>query len=291
MYSMSRWKQSQGMSRSPEDLLGAAVAPARLVVAERPQRRQRHAPGQLRVAGEHIPRRGASEDVGDHVAARRLVADALRVGLGQVDLDAVRVVEEDAVRSPVAQREHERDRRVEVVLRGAVAARRVDVPEQLPRRRLLEPARALAAAEEARMGGAQVVHPHRWPDLRRGVGVGLAAPQVHVVHQHRPVAVGERDAQRLERDDRLRIGSVDLHPPRLAVDLGLDRLPLRAFGRLRGVLDRPAVREVAEAEDVRRERRDLQQRVTRLDPDRRARRGQDPVGAPASRVRCPIFSP
>ena len=155
------------LARQPEDLLGAGVAPARLVVAERPQRRQRHAPGQLRVAGEHVARRGAGEDVGDHVAARRLVADALRVGLGEVDLDAVRVVEEDAVRPPVAQREHERDRRVEVVLRGAVAARRVDVPEHLPRPGLLEPARPLAAAEEARVRGPQVVHPHRRPDQRR----------------------------------------------------------------------------------------------------------------------------
>ena len=47
------------------------------------------------------------------------------------------------------QREHERDRRVEVVERRGVALRRVDVPEHLVRAGLLQPARALAAAEEA----------------------------------------------------------------------------------------------------------------------------------------------
>ena len=111
------------LARDPAHLLRVRVAPARLVVAERPQRRERDPAREPGVAVEHVARRRAGEDVGHEVAARRLVGHAPGVRLGEVDLQPVRVVEEDAVRAPVLQGEHERDRRVEVVQRRGVPGR------------------------------------------------------------------------------------------------------------------------------------------------------------------------
>ena len=134
------------LARDREHLVRAHVRPPRLLVAERPQRRHRRAAGQRRVAVEHVGGRRAEQHV-DHEVVGGLDRHAVRVGLGEVELDPPRMVVEHAVRTTVVQAQHERDRRVEVVEGGGVPGRRVDVPEHLPRGGLLEPGGPLAAAE------------------------------------------------------------------------------------------------------------------------------------------------
>jgi hypothetical protein len=177
--------------RHRAQLVRARVAPARLLVAERPQRRHRRAACERRVAVEHVARRRPAEDVVDEVTARGLVHDALRIGLGEVDLDARGAVEQQPVGAPFAQREHERDRRVEVVERGGVPRRRIDVPEHLVRARLLEPGRPLAAAEEPLAGLAALDQPR--PGIERHPAPGVVGREDHAVR------VGEVHARRVLR--------------------------------------------------------------------------------------------
>ena len=172
-------------------LVRAHVAPARLLVAERPQRRHRGPARQRRVAVEHVAGRRPAEDVVDEVAAGGGELDPLRIRSCEVDLDPAGVVEQQPVGAAVAQREHERDRRVEVVEGCGVARRRVDVPEHLVRAGLLEPARALAATEEplARRAALDQPRPGFEPHAQLGVVGG----------EHRPVRVGEVHPQRVAR--------------------------------------------------------------------------------------------
>jgi hypothetical protein len=107
------------------------VAPAALLVPQRPEGGHRGAAGQLGVAVQDVAGGGAAEDVVDEVAALGPVIGLVFVLAGEVHLDAVGVVEEQAVSVAVGEREHEGDGGVEVVVGGGVPGGRIHVPEHL----------------------------------------------------------------------------------------------------------------------------------------------------------------
>jgi hypothetical protein len=89
----------------------------------------------------------------------------------EVELDAVGVVEEEAVGSAAsfasAHREHERYGGVDVLEGSGVSRRRVHVPEDLVRVRFLKAAGPLAAPEIPFALLAPLVQPYRIPQRRR----------------------------------------------------------------------------------------------------------------------------
>ena len=91
---------------------------ARLLIAERPQRRQRGAAGQRGVVAQHVRRsafRAAREHVVVQLAAVGAEGVAVRIGLAHVEDAAPGVVEEHTVALAVAQRDEERNGLVERV--------------------------------------------------------------------------------------------------------------------------------------------------------------------------------
>src|SRR5262249_31090063 len=130
-----------------DELLGGGVAPAALVVAERPTRRHGNPPGQVRIALEHGARRRTAEDVVDERAAIHPEATARWVFGRQVELQAVAAVNEHAPGEAVVDGQNERYGRVQVVERRGVARGRIDVPEHLSAAGLVQAARPFPAAE------------------------------------------------------------------------------------------------------------------------------------------------
>ena len=74
------------------------VAPAALLIAQRKQRRQRRASGQRGVCSDDLLRLGAVDEVVVQLAAGRAKGVVLIVELAELEIGAVGVVEEDAVR-------------------------------------------------------------------------------------------------------------------------------------------------------------------------------------------------
>src|SRR5262249_61305371 len=132
------------------DLRLRVVAVPALVVAERPERRQRRASGERGVALDHLLRRRTVDEV--VVELSRGYAEGeelLRLG-ADVDRRPERVVEEDAVGAALPQHHDEGDRDVDGVGAGVVA-RRVAVPHRVrvaaePLPALVEPTHLLAEA-------------------------------------------------------------------------------------------------------------------------------------------------
>ena len=126
------------------------VAPAALLVAERPLGRHGDAAGKLSVAVEHLFRGRSAEHVVDDITALGAVVSAVPILFRQVDLDAVSVIEEEAVGHAVREREREGYRSVHVVEGGRVSARRV------PRSRRPGRSRSYPARSSARRNRSTV---------------------------------------------------------------------------------------------------------------------------------------
>jgi len=150
----------------------AHVRPARLLVAQRPQRRQGAASRQRRVVAQDAGRaacRAAREDVVIQLAAVGAEAVAVRIRLAHVEPAAPRVVEEQAVAPAFMQGDEERDRRIRRILARRVVGHvrvphhhRLLVPRQ--RERLLAEAviELVIVAAHRRVDGAVVrVERHR----------------------------------------------------------------------------------------------------------------------------------
>ncbi|MEI2692696.1 MAG: hypothetical protein V9H69_24415 [Anaerolineae bacterium] len=73
------------------------IAPARLVVAQRPQRRQRHAAGQLAVALQHIAQAGRGHEIVAQLAGRRLEAQRIAVAVAKIKEAAAGIVQQQAI--------------------------------------------------------------------------------------------------------------------------------------------------------------------------------------------------
>src|SRR5689334_20211588 len=101
---MDRVERQIRLAVSARDILdhrGGIIAPAALLIAERPTRRQRRAPGQLGVARQHVAKRGPAEKIIIHLAAVGAEARVLLRALSEIEVAAVAVVEEQAVNAAV----------------------------------------------------------------------------------------------------------------------------------------------------------------------------------------------
>ncbi len=251
-------------------LLFVHVAVAALLVTQSPQRRHRGAAREICVAIHHVPRGRPAEDVVDDVPALGPVVRAPLVLQRQVELDPVRVVEEEAVGHAVRQGEGERDGAVEVVEGGRVPQRRVHVVEDLVRACLLQPARPLPAPEVPLALLAFLVQPDRAPEgLAEDVGprrLDRAHPQLLVVHRELAArGVGEPDAQRLQGDAGRRGRGRERQFLLGLQHRDLDRLPVIPGYGLGVVARRPALGEHPDPEEVGGERCDLDHRGPGLD--------------------------
>jgi hypothetical protein len=154
---------SEGVGQAAHARL-RVVAPAALVVAQRPARRKRRAAGELRVAAHDVAR----VRTGDHrvveLAAVGAEAQQSTALAANVEAAAVGVVEEHAMRAALAQHEVERHRGIDrvggvVVAVGVAVPHHVVVAAQCPTA-LVEGAVLLAEAVDV-VGVAQLLpHPH-----------------------------------------------------------------------------------------------------------------------------------
>ena len=155
------------------------VAVARLVVAERPQRRQRRAADQLGEALHDVSRRGPVDEVVVQRAVHGSEREQVPVLLAGVEPGAERVVEEDAVRAPVPQHHEEGHRDVEGVRVVGVRVR-VRVPHRVGVAAPIAPplvqvARLLAQAVDV------LVVAQALPHARGAAGEGHAPARVVLV--------------------------------------------------------------------------------------------------------------
>ena len=184
---MSRYTASSGMSRSPKrarqlaQLVGRLVAPAALVIAERPARRQRNPPRQLGVALEH--RRAASAPRRrSRSAARRRSAKPHAVGIlaGQVEFERGSRLSTNMPHAwPSCSASTNGIDVYRLFSDGGVPGGRIDVPEDLVRAGLVESARALATAEVPLGRRMPLVHAPPGPqrvDEPAGAGTSGAVP-------------------------------------------------------------------------------------------------------------------
>ncbi len=104
------------LTRQLAHLRLAAVAPARLVIAERPQRRHRRASGKASHRPHHVRRGRAAKNVVAHLAAVSRHAQGVRVGIAHVELAVVAHVQKHAPRQPGSHRYERRVRLIEVAL-------------------------------------------------------------------------------------------------------------------------------------------------------------------------------
>src|SRR5207247_8224930 len=73
------------------------IAPAALLIAQRPHRRQRHVTGQLPVAAQNLFHRGPPEEVVVHLAAFGRKRGVLLSRLAEIEVRAVAIVEKDSI--------------------------------------------------------------------------------------------------------------------------------------------------------------------------------------------------
>src|SRR5919112_2244318 len=231
------------------------VAVAALLVAQRPHRRHRSAPGQLRVAVKYVVRGRAAEDVVDDVPALGAVVSAVSACFRQVELDAVGVVEEETVGPAAYKRDRERDRGVDVVEGGGVPSRGIYVPEDLVRARFIEAAGSLPAPEVPLALFALLVQSNRAPQRGREYvrlrQLDDAHPELLVIGgEDAARGIGEGDSQGVQGDVCRGClgGEGDLF---FAGHLRRDRFPILLLYRLRGVVRRPTLREHPDPEEVR----------------------------------------
>src|SRR6202022_402619 len=100
--------------------------------------RHRRVTCQVRVASKHIPRGWTAKDVVDEVSAAGAKPGSLRFIVGKVELHLRSAVKKEAPRLALVEHQCKRDRGVEIVLQRGVAARRIDIPKELPRPRLFQ---------------------------------------------------------------------------------------------------------------------------------------------------------
>ena len=103
------------------------VAPAALLIAQCPHRRQWHVTGQIRVAAENLFDRWAIEEVVVELTAFRAKPDPLLRRMAEVEVAAITVVEKDPVRGAALQADIERNGLIDRILAFGVAGR-VGIP-------------------------------------------------------------------------------------------------------------------------------------------------------------------
>src|SRR5437588_5416848 len=160
--------------------------------------------------------------------------------------------------------------------------RRIEVPEDLARLRLVEAARPLAAAEVVRTWLVPLVDDH-WRTERvhqpRGGRCQWSEPhsKLVVIAREFPFWISEADAEWIQRQVCRRAGSLDSNLVRVDFDAGLGGCPLDARHRLGAILARLPAAEHAHPEHVVRERGDLDGSASDLQTNR-GRRLPDHVG-------------
>ncbi len=103
------------------------IAPATLLMAERPKWRHRHMTGEVRVAAKNLFNRRAVEEVVVHLAAFSAKPRALLRRLPEVKIAAIAVIEKDPVGNPALQSDIKRNRLVDRIFALGVT-RRVGIP-------------------------------------------------------------------------------------------------------------------------------------------------------------------
>ena len=229
------------------------VAVAVLLVAEAPQRRQRHAPGQRGVGTDDVGQPRMVDEVVVHLAALRRERREAVVAGAEIEIAAVAVIEEDPVIQAVVDADVERHGRIQRIGVGGVAEG-VGIPVGVGAAAPIEVAGLFAQADKAFALLQRLVGRHFIADPRRGqarfvlvddfsVGRGEGdgewplgdARGQRVGRQHqRRIVLGDAGARggRLGDDSIRKIASqlllVDAHPDdRRAVDGQLD---VRVFG-------------------------------------------------------------
>src|SRR5579885_2424594 len=102
---------------------------------------------EIGVARQHLLGRGTTEDIIHEVTIVRLEPRAPGIFMSKIKLNARRAVEKEAPGLSISQRQGKRDRDIQVILQGGMAARRIDVPEELMRTRFIQFAGAFATAK------------------------------------------------------------------------------------------------------------------------------------------------
>ncbi|MNS28492.1 hypothetical protein D3C72_604660 [compost metagenome] len=127
--------------------LAARVAPARLMKAQRPQGRHRHAPSERRIARHHLGHGGPGHGIEPKPRPVGFVAPGGGVGRPQIEAGTARVVEQEARMAALMARQHERNRLVELVVHLVVDARVVGVPHRVGPAAPIQVPRLLAQPE------------------------------------------------------------------------------------------------------------------------------------------------
>src|SRR2546421_2786263 len=241
------------------------IADTALPIAQRPERGQRRVSCQVRITRKDILRRWTAKDVVDEVSVASAKPGPLRIIMGKVKLDTCRAIKKEAPGLTLLQHQCERDRDIEITLQRCVATRRINIPKNLPRPRLVQFTCALPAAKIVLTSHMLLIHSDRHSQRSRLIGQidnrsfsrrrEPAHTKLWIIQSERASRViGKTNAQGIKREMRSRSRGCKCHFIGFLNNGYWPRLPILRNDRLRVIASRPAMGEKTNAKQLRSKR-------------------------------------
>src|SRR5258708_799144 len=241
------------------------IAEAALPIAERPEWGQRWVSCQVRITRQDIPRRWTAKDVVDEVSVAGAKPGPLRIIMGKVKLDTCRAIKKEAPGLTILQHQCERDRDIEIILQRCVTTRRINIPKNLLRPRLVQFTCALPAPKIVLTSHMLLIHSDRHSQRSRLIGQidnrsfsrrrEPAHTKLWIIQSEcTSHVIGKTNAQGIKREMSSRSRGCKRHFIGFLNNGYWPRLPILRNNSHRTVIHRAALREKTNAKQIRSKR-------------------------------------